>query len=489
MKLATQISLGFFIAISIDLVDSYVNYSLTQKVNTNTDFLTNSEVVIRTSSNLNRDLVDMQNALRGYLLSGDRRFLIRYDSGLSTIPELIKQERLLIEPSSLQISRLDSISMIHNIWLGYANQIIDAKSKAIADPALNWRYEKLFKSQFTLNAGKNYNERIAAIFRSFDQHEYDNRQKRRAALAASIKATDRFSLFFSLLLVIVGSALAFYLVRKIARRIDSMVKLAEKISTGDFATVNDDQTDELTSLSHSLNLMSQKLSWNIDELEKRNDELNQFAYVVSHDLKAPIRGISNVVQWIKEDIQDEISPAMEKYLDIIPERLKRMADLINGLLDYARIGRSKFPKEEVDVSVLVKELADVIVPKEYYFTIGDLPVLFTEKILLEQVFSNLLSNAVKYTSTDDGHIRVSCTEQAGVYEFEVSDNGIGIEEQYHGKIFEMFQTLREKHDEESTGIGLAIVKKIIDENGGTIRVLSSLDKGAKFLFTWPKNET
>jgi light-regulated signal transduction histidine kinase (bacteriophytochrome) len=267
-----------------------------------------------------------------------------------------------------------------------------------------------------------------------------------------------------------------------------MVSLAEDISAGEFSAVKDEQRDELTSLSHSLNLMSEKLSRNIADLERKNDELNQFAYVVSHDLKAPIRGISNVVQWIKEDTAGEIPSNVQKYLDIIPERLKRMADLIDGLLEYARIGRGKYPKERVDVAALVKEIGEAIIPGKYVFTVSDLPVLVTEKVLLEQVFSNLLSNAVKYTSPENAHILVTCREEENFYEFAVADSGVGIEEQYHEKIFELFQTLREQHDAESTGIGLAIVKKIVEANEGAVRVLSSLDKGAKFLFTWPKNE-
>jgi len=233
--------------------------------------------------------------------------------------------------------------------------------------------------------------------------------------------------------------------------------------------------------------MSQKLSRNIAELEKKNDELNQFAYVVSHDLKAPIRGISNVVQWIEEDRAGEISPGMQSYLDIIPDRLKRMSDLIDGLLEYARIGRGKYIREAVDVTTLVKGLGELIVPKGYKFTVGKLPVLVTEKILLEQVFGNLLSNAVKYTSPQTAHIKVSCTMHNSFYEFAVADNGVGIDKEYHDKIFEIFQTLREKEDKESTGIGLAIVKKIVEENEGTIHVVSSPGKGAKFVFTWLRN--
>lgn len=487
MKLATQISLGLFIAISIDLVDSYVNYSLTRKVNTNTEFLTNSEAIIRASGNLNKNILGMQNGLRGFLLSDDKKYLVRYDNGVTTIPTLFKQERALIKSSPLQLARLDSIAAIHTIWLTYANQIIDAKKKALADHRLTQNYQRLFKKQFRENIGKNYNEKINSIFALFDQYEYDVREKRRKALLASISATDRFSLFFSLLLVVVGSGLGFYLVKKISRRIGSMVKLAEYISMGEFTTVNDDKKDELTSLSMSLNRMSQKLNSNITELERKNAELDQFAYVVSHDLKAPIRGISNVVQWIREDSHDEMSPTLKSYLDIIPERLKRMADLIDGLLVYARIGREKYPKESVDVAVLVKEVAELIVPNEYKLTFSNLPVLYTEKILLVQVFSNLLSNAVKYTSFQAAKIEISCKEHAGFYEFYVSDNGMGIAKEYHEKIFEMFQTLREKNDEESTGIGLAIVKKIVEEMGGAVCVASSPGNGATFQFSWPKN--
>jgi len=242
--LAAQISLGFFIAISVDLADSYVNYSLTRKVNMNTDFLINSEAVIRTSSNLNRDIIEMQNALRGFLLTGDRKFLIRYNAGLKTIPASITQEKLLIRSSALQLARLDSISSIHAIWLNYSNQLIDAKAKTLTGGPSVGKYEALFESQFRKNSAKNYNNKIAAIFRLFDQSEYDLRNKRRKALSASVDETDRSSLFFSLLLVIVSSGIAFYLVRKITRRIDSMVKLAENISLGDFTTVADNKKDE-----------------------------------------------------------------------------------------------------------------------------------------------------------------------------------------------------------------------------------------------------
>src|SRR5690606_3552830 len=136
------------------------------------------------------------------------------------------------------------------------------------------------------------------------------------------------------------------------------------------------------------------------ELEHRNAELNKFAYVVSHDLKAPIRGIHNVIKWIEEDLDDELSPEMKKYLDIIPQRTMRMEALINGLLDYARISH-KTPAEKVDVNAMVHDIADSFVPRSFKLEIDNLPEIYTERLKLEQVFANLISNAVKYIQHED----------------------------------------------------------------------------------------
>ncbi len=266
-----------------------------------------------------------------------------------------------------------------------------------------------------------------------------------------------------------------------------MVNLSESISRGEFVTVKDTKNDELTRLTDSLNIMSGKLQKNISELEKRNEELDKFAYVVSHDLKAPLRGIHNVIKWIEEDIGNELSPQMKNYLSIIPERTNRMEDLINGLLEYARI-RQKANLEKTNVNKLVKDITDAIVPDHFKVSIHPLPIFDTERLKLEQVFTNLISNSVKYMHSHSGDkvISIDCKELGNQYEFSVKDNGTGIDPEYHEKIFEIFQTLREKNEKSSTGIGLAIIRKIIEDQHCTIKVNSAVGRGAEFVFTWPK---
>ncbi len=269
-----------------------------------------------------------------------------------------------------------------------------------------------------------------------------------------------------------------------------MVKLAQEISKGNFKTIADDKNDELTKLSISLNTMSEILDRNFQDLTQKNNELDQFAYVVSHDLKAPLRGIDNITSWIEEDHSHDLTPELRKNLELIKGRARRLENMINGLLEYARIGKLKKDHETVNLKALLEELIEILVPPNFEVSIdGEMPVLKTVKVRIEQVFSNLISNAVKYNEKPVGKISISCKTLPNYYEFSVTDNGIGIQSQYFEKIFTIFQTLKERDAFESTGVGLAIVKRIIENKKATIDVESVPGEGTTFRFTWPIVET
>ena len=486
MKLATQILLAFSIIILISVLDAYINYRLSLKVQKSTDFVSTSEAIIRNSTSLHKNIIEMQSGFRGFLLTSDTTFLVPFNTGIGIVKQLFLEQRELIKGSTTQMSRLDSIENLHHQWLNYSVGLIKAKKILLADN-ISTDYDDLFETKLKKQVGKKLNDEITGVFRRFDRHEYRIRQARRSQLITSIERTHWVSMGFLLLKVLVGVGSTLYIVNLTSKRISSMVTMAENISKGEFSVINDTRHDELTGLSTSLNIMSDTLSRNISQLEKTNTELNQFAYVVSHDLKAPVRGIYNVIQWIEEDLGNELSPELKRYLNIIPQRTRRMEDLINGLLDYARI-RHKTQLEKVDTNLLIKEITEVIVPREFKVETYNLPEVFTERLKLEQVFTNLISNAVKYTPHPHGLIIVSCVKNAEHFEFSVKDNGMGIDPEYHTKIFELFQTLRERDEKESTGIGLAIIKKIIDDQHCDIRVISKAGKGAEFIFTWPVNK-
>lgn len=426
----------------------------------------------------------MQSSFRGYLLTEDTTFLDSYNNGLKEIPQLFGQEKELIKNNQEQLPIFDSIQQLHSSWIDYADTIIWLKKNSRLSDASMETYNEFFKSKLRKHVGKKINDEIDGKFYSLDKIEYGIRGVHSKNLVKSIRRTHTISFLFFSLTIVVGLVSMIYIFSLISRRIKTMVELAEKISGGTFTTISDHKNDELTSLSLSLNRMSISLNRNINELERRNIELDKFAYVVSHDLKGPLRGIHNVVKWIEEDLDHELSDELRKYLSIISERVKRMEDLINGMLQLART-REKQSPELVDVNELVNGIIQTDVPRDFEVQIKELPVIIAERLKLEQIFRNLINNAVQYTTSKNGKITIECKLVDDTYQFSVKDNGIGIEKEYHEKIFEMFQTLRDKHTKESTGIGLAIIKKILDDYHCNIWINSSLNNGAEFVFTWP----
>jgi len=223
-------------------------------------------------------------------------------------------------------------------------------------------------------------------------------------------------------------------------------------------------------------------------LEKRNQELDQFAYVASHDLKAPLRAIANLSEWIEEDLADRLTEDTQHQMNLLRGRVHRMEALINGLLQYSRVGRIDTKKSMVSVSALLAEVIDSLAPpKTFAIEVApNMPTFVTERLPLEQVFTNLIGNAIKHHPKQDGKVTISVQEQKSFYEFAVADDGAGIAPQYHEKVFGIFQTLEARDQSENTGIGLAIVKKIVERQGGTIRLESQEGQGATFRFTWRK---
>lgn len=245
----------------------------------------------------------------------------------------------------------------------------------------------------------------------------------------------------------------------------------------------------------SLRLRAEELSWTAqmlakttNVLRKRNQELDQFAYVVSHDLKAPLRAIANLSSWIEEDLSESMTEDTLHQMNLLRGRVHRMEGLIEGLLQYSRVGRIQVPSEMVKVEKLLAEIIDSLAPPSGFEVKVEpgMPTFVTEKLALQQVFSNLISNAIKHNRGESGHVKISVKELDDFYEFSVADDGPGIAPQYHDKVFVIFQTLEARDKVENTGIGLSLVKKIVEGQGGTISLESAEGEGATFRFTWPK---
>ncbi len=235
--------------------------------------------------------------------------------------------------------------------------------------------------------------------------------------------------------------------------------------------------------------LEQKVKEQTLHLETANKDLKDFAYVVSHDLKAPLRAISQLAGWIAQDHADALNSEGKQQIDLLLGRVRRMDNLIDGILQYSRIGRVVETEKQVDLNILVPEVIDLIAPPEdvKVYIDGLLPSIKCEETRLRQVFQNLIENAVKHMNKPGGEVRIACETENDQWRFSVADDGPGIDPKYHEKIFQMFQTLAPRDKIESTGIGLTLVKKIIELNGGKIWVESELGRGSVFFFTLPRN--
>jgi signal transduction histidine kinase len=232
----------------------------------------------------------------------------------------------------------------------------------------------------------------------------------------------------------------------------------------------------------------EKQSQLLNQVEAANRELADFAYVVSHDLKAPLRAIDSLTKWLATDYQDKFDNEGREQLNLLLGRVRRMHDLIDGILQYSRAGRVREEVVEVDLVELVSSAIDTVSPPSHIRVVVEtpLPTVAIERTRIAQVFQNLLSNAVKFMDKPAGLVRVGCTEEDGCWKFYVSDNGPGIDAKDWQRVFLLFETLRPRDRSDSTGVGLAVVKKAVELYGGRVWVESRLGEGSTFYFTLPR---
>lgn len=233
-----------------------------------------------------------------------------------------------------------------------------------------------------------------------------------------------------------------------------------------------------------------ELKFKAAELKEANSELSQYAHVVSHDLQAPLRAINNYVSFLKEDLASSLKSEQEGYLDAISRTGNEAAELVNDLLELSRIGKKTGFMEPIRTGAFIKEtLASLSLPTDAEVTmVEDWPTIVSEPVLLRQTFQNLIENAVKFNGAQNKLIELGWREVANeIYEFRVRDNGIGIEQSKHERIFRVFERLHTTKEYEGTGVGLAIVKKAVNKLGGSIRLESTPGEGSTFFVTLPKS--
>lgn len=237
-------------------------------------------------------------------------------------------------------------------------------------------------------------------------------------------------------------------------------------------------------------LTETKLALQSEELKRSNTELAQFAYVASHDLKAPLRGIDNLATWIEADMGAVMNDESKENMTLLRGRIARLEALLDDLLKFSRVGRSDEKVGDVDARLVIESEFDLVMQGKNFRLIlqGEFPSFVTAKAPFHQIFRNLLSNAIKHHDLNEGTITVGVVEQADCYAFSVQDDGPGIEPEFHERVFGVFQTLKGRDEVEGSGMGLAIVNKQLQVADCSIEIVSdpASGRGTRFNFTWPK---
>jgi len=344
--------------------------------------------------------------------------------------------------------------------------------------------------------------------------EYETKE-----IFAPVAELRSMMIIVSLTITIVAILIGLFVSRTISKPIKKLRDTAGQISKGKFdVTIEIKTKDEIGELANSFNKMTGHLKKMVDNLsgevavrkkaedalEKLNKdlestvqklswsnrELQEFAYVAAHDLKAPLRAIGTLADWLSTDYSDKFDEQGKEKVELLVGRAKRIDKLVDSIQEYSEVGQIGLKKRVVDLNLVVSDVIREIGPPDNIEIIieNELPTVMCIKKRIVQVFHNLLSNAVRYMDKPKGQIRVGCSEEDGFWRFSISDNGPGIEQKYFEKIFKIFQTLSTRDEVEAVGIGLSLTKKIVKLYGGRIWIQSEPRQGSTFHFTLPKQE-
>jgi len=262
--------------------------------------------------------------------------------------------------------------------------------------------------------------------------------------------------------------------------------------TAKLAETAEQLTVELAERKHTekaLRFAHKDLAVKAAALESANEELSQYAYVVSHDLKAPLRAIHNYSDFLREDLEGSLGPEQTTYLDGLNRAIRQGEELVSDLLEFSRVGKRRGPVDAVDMGVFFRELLGTFdLPSDVEVVVADdLPTIEADQTLLRQIFRNLIVNAAKFNNSTNKRVELGwAAAPEDRCEFFVRDNGIGIDSQYYEQIFRVFQRLHTRQEYDGTGLGLAIVKKALSKLYGSVRIESMLGKGSTFFITLPK---
>lgn len=454
------------------------------------------EPAIQQALRLQAALLDQETGVRGYALSGQADFLQPYTAGVATENDAVARLRSLVSGQSEVVPRLTAVIREVDTWRGqYAQPTIDAvRASGKPDVSSN------------VTAGKDSFDGVRSAVSALQNQLEDTHARAVATLNHTSTVLVWIGIGIGVALLIVVFVLAYALRVAAIRPLSRLAAETRLVSDGDFEhEVGQTGPREVRELSLDVDRMRERILHELSavrgahatldartqDLQRSNAELEQFAYVASHDLQEPLRKVASFCQLLQRRYAGQLDSRADQYIYFAVDGAKRMQVLINDLLAFSRVGRIVRDREAVSCETLVAQaVTNVSETIEQANATVDvrtpLPVVLAEAPLLTGVFQNLVGNALKFHGDEPPHVTIAARRtDDDCWLFSVTDNGIGIAPEYAERIFVIFQRLHGKEVYPGTGIGLAMCRKIIEYHGGKIWLDTTVETGARFCFTLP----
>ncbi len=431
--------------------------------------------------------------MRGYALSGDRRFLEPYNAGRPRArQDLAELERLAQLPGVASLR--DAVALVAQrarAWqTGYADPVI---GQVQSDPAR-------VRSAASVNTGKAEFDRFRDALGALQARLVPARLAARARLDRDATVLFWWVLGTGLVVLISVAAVALVLRRQLVRPLQSLAGGVREVARGDFEhAVSGSGAREVVMLAEDVDAMRARIVAEVEalrlvqeDLQRSNTELEQFAYVASHDLQEPLRKVASFCQLLQQRYGGQLDERADQYIGFAVDGARRMQELINDLLAFSRVGRMEQPHTDVDCNALVSrvksDLSRAIEESGAQIEAAALPTVRGDAGLLRLVFQNLIANAIRFRRADAPAVRLHAERDGEFWTFRCADNGIGIDAEYSERIFVIFQRLHPRTSYAGTGIGLAMCRKIVEYHGGRMWLDTSVNSGSTFCFTLPLDD-
>ena len=415
-------------------------------------------------------MVDQESGVRGYVVSGDDSFLVPYRDATRRAPRVLSD----LHRTARRRQAVQDIAFAARRWQSRYAEPTVAAVQAGRDPASDRRGKALFDA---------FRARVSTLTAALER----DRANARARLASTAGRVRTIFVLFAIG-ILLATLLAAYLLRRfVVAPVRELADQVRTVSSGDFEhRVEVRGAREVAELGADVDAMRAQIVAERDDLRRSNAELEQFAYVASHDLQEPLRKVASFTQMLQRRYAGQLDERADQYIDFAVDGATRMQDLINDLLAFSRVGREAGGFEPVDLGAVAAHALADLDAEGATVEIGELPVVCGKERLLEAVLANLLANALKFRGDEPLVIRVSARRLEGEWCFTVADNGIGIDPEYADRIFVIFQRLHARSAYEGTGIGLAMCRKIVEHHSGRIWLDDGVRRGATFHFTLPE---